>query len=164
MAVEARAWGDFAVAAPSLARTGRDRLDRAGIALLGTLREDGSPRISPVEPVFAEEHLLIGVMPWSLKARDLVRDSRCVLHSAVGALDAGESEFKLYGRALDVDDEVRKARADAWWVSRPRGDARVLSLSVEQAALVEWDLHRGEMTLTRWAPERGTSRVMREYP
>lgn len=164
MAVEARAWGDFAVAAPSLARTGRDRLDRAGIALLGTLRKDGSPRISPVEPVFAEEHLLIGVMPWSLKARDLVRDSRCVLHSAVGALDAGESEFKLYGRALDVDDEVRKARADAWWVSRPRGDARVLSLSVEQAALVEWDLHRGEMTLTRWAPERGTSRVVREYP
>jgi hypothetical protein len=159
-----RAWGEFAAAAPSLARTGRERLDRAGVALLGTVRKDGAPRISPVEPVFAEGHLLIGVMPWSLKARDLVRDSRCVLHSAVSALDAGESEFKLYGRALDVEDDVRDARADAWWVSRPRGDARVFSLAVEQAALVEWDLHRGEMTLTRWAPEVGTSRVMRGYP
>lgn len=164
MAAVPKAWGEFAAAAPSLARTGRSRLERTGVALLGTLREDGAPRISPVEPVFTEEHLLIGVMPWSLKARDLVRDSRCVLHSAVTALDVGESEFKVYGRALDVDDEVRDARPDAWWVTRPRGAARVLSLAVEHAALVEWDLHRGEMTLTRWAPEVGTSRVTREYP
>lgn len=164
MATVSRAWGDFTAAAPSLARSGRERLDRAGVALLGTLRKDGAPRISPVEPVFTERHLLIGVMPWSLKARDLVRDPRCVLHSSVSALDAGESEFKLYGRAIGVDDEVRDARVDAWWVSRPRGDARVLSLAVEQAALIEWDLHRGEMTLTRWAPEVGTSSVMREYP
>ncbi|MGH3020256.1 MAG: pyridoxamine 5'-phosphate oxidase family protein [Gaiellaceae bacterium] len=164
MAVEARAWSDFAAASPSLARRGRERLERAGVALLGTVRKGGAPRISPIEPVFTGDHLLIGVMPWSLKARDLVRDPRCVLHSAVGALDAGESEFKLYGRALEVDDELRDARADAWWASRPRGDARVLSLAVERAVLVEWDLGRGEMTLTRWSPGLGTSRVRREYP
>ena len=164
MAGEARAWGDFAAAAPWLARRGRELLERAGVALLGTVRKDGAPRISPIEPVFTGEQLLIGVMPWSLKARDLVRDSRCVLHSAVGGPDAGESEFKLYGRAVEAGEDLRDARADAWWVSRPRDDARVLSLAVERAVLVEWDLGRGEMTLTRWSPGLGTSRLTRGYP
>jgi Pyridoxamine 5'-phosphate oxidase len=139
VAVEARARGDFAAAAPALARSGRERLGRASVALLGTVRRDGAPRISPIEPVFTGDELFIRVMPWSLKARDLARDPRCVLHSTVGTRDAGESEFKLYGLALDADDELRDARADAWWVSRPRGDARVLSLAVERAVLVEWD-------------------------
>lgn len=157
-------WGDFEAAAPVLAGSGREAFDRAGVALLGTLRKDGSPRISPVEPVFAAGHLLIGVMPRSQKAHDLVRDARCTLHSAVTAPDAGESEFKVYGRAQAADVEVRDARADAWWVSRPREQARVLSLAVERAVLVEWDLKRGTMTVTRWAPETGSSRGSRAYP
>lgn len=157
-------WGDLEAAAPALARSGREAFDRTGVALLGTLRKDGSPRISPVEPVFAAGHLLVGVMPWSHKARDLVRDARSTLHSAVTAPDAGESEFKLYGSANDADAEVRDARADAWWVSRPRGEARVLSLAVELAVLIEWDLQRGEMAVTRWAPETGSSRDSRSYP
>ena len=157
-------WEDFEAAAPSLAGSGRAAFDRAGVALLGTLRQDGSPHISPVEHVFAAGHLLIGVMPWSQKARDLVRDARCTLHSAVTAPDAGESEFKVYGRAQDADDELRGARADAWWVSRPRTEARVISLAVEEAMLVEWELRRGEMTVTRWAPETGIRSDSRSYP
>jgi pyridoxamine 5'-phosphate oxidase-like protein len=143
---------------------GRDRLERVGVALLGTIRKDGSPRISPVEPVFADTVLLLGLMPWSLKARDLARDPRCVLHSAVTAPDAGDVEFKLYGRVCEVEDEVRDARADAWWVSRGRADAWVVSIDIEQAVVVEWDLSRGEMTVVRWSSRAGTSRIAREYP
>lgn len=92
-------WQDLEVAAPEIAQLGRQSLDRAGVALLGTSRKNGFPRISPVEAYFAEGHLLFGAMVWSSKVRDLLRDQRCVVHSAVSGANTGEGEFKLYGRA-----------------------------------------------------------------
>ena len=84
-------WREFETAAPSIAEIGRQRLELARIALLGTLRKDGSPRISPVEPYLSQEHLFFGAMSWSLKTRDLQHDPRCVLHSAITAPDAAEA-------------------------------------------------------------------------
>lgn len=74
-------WGAFERAAPVLARLGRERLERRGLAFIGTLRKDGGPRLSPVEILFVDEHLYVGMMPRSMKARDLLRDARCALHS-----------------------------------------------------------------------------------
>src|SRR6184192_1058619 len=129
-------WGEFEAAAPEVAKPGRKRLEDSRVALLGTLRRDGSPRISPIEPVFAGSHLLLGVMTRSAKASDLLRDPRCVLHSAISDPDAAELELKLYGRVEEAVDEARAIPPDAWWSSRPREDARVYSLRIEQAALV----------------------------
>ena len=67
-------WRDLETAAPEIADLGKQRLDQARVALLATLRKDGSPRISPVEPYLTQGHLLFGAMSWSLKRRDLVRD------------------------------------------------------------------------------------------
>jgi hypothetical protein len=63
-------WAEVEAAAPEIARLGRQRLEEARLALLGTLRQDGSPRISPVEPFFSEGHLLFGAMSWSSKTSD----------------------------------------------------------------------------------------------
>jgi hypothetical protein len=54
-------------------------------------------------------------MMWrSMKARDLQRDARCVLHSAATSADGGGGEFKLYGRAGEIDDlEIRAEYAAA---------------------------------------------------
>ena len=118
-----------------------------------------------MEPFFAGGHLLLGVMARSAKARDLQRDPRCVLHSAVTAPDAGESELKLYGRAEEVQDEaVRSSRPDAWWTAHPPKTARVLSLEIGRAELVSWSLEAGEMTVTGWTPDDGLSEVTRPYP
>jgi hypothetical protein len=104
-------------------------------------------------------------MSWSLKARDLLSDGRCVLHSAVTGPDAGEAELKLYGRASEVGDpQLRESSAETWWAARPPEDARVFSLDIEQAALVDWDLARGEMSLRRWSPTAGSSEITRSYP
>jgi hypothetical protein len=163
--VTAVIWRDFETAAPEIAPLGMERFDRVGIALLGTLRKDGSPRISPVETHLAGGHLVFGAMSWSMKARDLLRDPRCVLHSAVCNPDAGESEFKLYGRAKEVRaPEIRGRCRDAWWASRPPEDARVFSLNIEQAALVSWDIEHGEMKVRKWSPELGFSELKRDYP
>src|SRR5439155_11987857 len=50
-------WRAFAAGAPALAPVARTRLEDTGVALLGTIRRDGSPRISPIGPVFAEDDL-----------------------------------------------------------------------------------------------------------
>ena len=155
-------WSDFERAAPSLARAARARLEATRIALLGTLRRDGSPRISPIEPYFAGDELLLGAMARSLKARDLRRDPRCVLHSAISDPDAGEPEFKLYGRALAV--ETADVPAEAWWRSHPRDAADVFAFGVESASRVGWALERGEMTVTQWSKQGGLKETTRTYP
>jgi hypothetical protein len=157
-------WRELEAAAPEIARRGRERLDAARVAMLGTLRRDGSPRISPVEPYFAEDQLLFGAMAWSLKTRDLRRDPRCVLHSAVTAPDAGETELKLYGRAVEADERTRAACRDGWWVERPRDVVSVRTLAIDEATLIEWDLKAGEMTVKRWSAELGFRRTTRSYP
>ena len=102
-------WQEFAEAAPDLARLGRDRLERQGLALVGTLRRDGSPRISPVEPYFVGEELMLGMMWHSMKALDLLRDARVVVHSATTDREGLEGDFKLYGTAVPRDDPVARA-------------------------------------------------------
>jgi Pyridoxamine 5'-phosphate oxidase len=158
-------WADLEAAAPELARLGRERLEAARVALLGTLDPAGAPRINPVEPCFGAGRLLLGLMAWSLKARDLLRDPRCVLHSAVTDPDAAEGELKLYGSAeLVADAAIRESCPAAWWLERPPGDARVFALGIERAAFVGWDLERSEMTVWSWTLERGARRRSRPYP
>jgi hypothetical protein len=103
-------WVDFAEQCPELAALGEERLRRSELCLLGTLRRNGHPRISPVEPDFVDGELMLGMMWRSPKALDLLRDPRCVIHSVVSDRHGAEGDFKLYGRAVDVQDGVRRAR------------------------------------------------------
>ena len=87
-------WRELELGAPTIARLGMTRLTCPRVALLGTLRRDASPRISPVEPAVAEGQLLIGAMAWSAKVVDLGRDPRYVLHSAVTDPDSGQGRIQ----------------------------------------------------------------------
>ena len=95
-------WQQFASAEPELAALGVAMFGRTGLALVGTLRRDGWPRISPVEPFIADGQLYLGMMWQSVKALDLLRDPRCVVHSTVSDREGSEGEFKVYGRAVEV--------------------------------------------------------------
>jgi hypothetical protein len=158
-------WSEFEAEAPTLARPARARFEATRVGLLGTIRADGSPRISPIEPYFTQNDLLLGAMANSLKARDLARDPRCALHSAISDPDAGEQEFKLYGVVIEVTDKGRReARPDAWWLSHPPDTARVFTLSIDEAASVAWDLEQGRMTVVRWSARSGLEETTRSYP
>jgi hypothetical protein len=157
-------WRELELAAPEIAEPGKARLDETRVALLATLRRDGSPRVSPIEPFFAAGQLLFGAMAWTLKARDLERDARCTLHSAITGPNEGEPELKLYGRAIEADDDLRAACPSGWWTDEPHEAARVFSLSIEEAAFVTWDYEGGEMTVRRWSRETGLKTSRRSYP
>ncbi len=102
-------WNDFAIAAPEIARIGQKLVEKDQLVLIGTIRRDGSPRISPVEPDFANGRLYLGMIWESYKALDLRRDPRCTVHGLVHDRFASEGEFKLYGRAEEVHDLDERA-------------------------------------------------------
>ena len=97
-------WQEFAQQDPELAALGEERLDRNGLVMLATLRKNGRPRISPVEPMFFNGQLYLGMMWRSQKTLDLLRDPRCSVHNAVSDRHGSEREFKVYGRAVEVTD------------------------------------------------------------
>ncbi len=100
-------WDEFAAAAPELARLGEERLRSRELCLVGTLRRDGWPRISPVEPEFVDGELMLGMMWRSPKALDLLRDPRIVVHSTLTDRHDLSGDIKLYGNATPVEDEAR---------------------------------------------------------
>lgn len=95
-------WQKLAQQDPELAALGQERLDRNGLVMVATLRKNGWPRISPVEPLFHNGQLYLGMMWRSKKALDLLRDPRCSVHNTVSDRMASEGEFKVYGRAMDI--------------------------------------------------------------
>lgn len=156
-------WGALQAGAPDLARDGWARFDRTHVALLGTLREDGSPRISPVEPFLIQGQLVFGVMR-SPKWDDIDRDPRVVLHSAVSDINGSEGEFKVYGRAVRTDEPAIRNHQDAWWASRPAEQAAVFTVEITEAVLVRWSLELDRMQTTRWSVGSGASEGTRTYP
>ena len=119
-------WADFAAAEPELAGLGEERLEATGLCMLGTLRKNGFPRISPVEPLLHGGRLYLGMMWQSKKALDLLRDPRCVVHNAHADKSGEDGDFKLYGLARDVRDPeeregyCRALEAKIGW--RPEND------------------------------------------
>ncbi|MEZ0089650.1 pyridoxamine 5'-phosphate oxidase family protein [Streptacidiphilus sp. EB129] len=95
-------WNETEVAAPELAAAVRGRFEAHGMGLMATLRRDGSPRISGIEPLFALGELWLGMMPNSLKGADLRRDPRLALHSATEDKDVTRGDAKIAGRAVEV--------------------------------------------------------------
>ncbi|MEY2432793.1 MAG: hypothetical protein QOC92_2518 [Acidimicrobiaceae bacterium] len=107
-------WKDFSGAAPQTAALFHKRLEKTGMALLATLRSDGFPRISPLEPAISGDRIYLGMMPGSTKSLDLRRDPRCCIHSATEDKDVADGDAKLWGRAVEITEpEERTAYAAA---------------------------------------------------
>jgi hypothetical protein len=102
-------WGELQSAAPELAAKVQARFERDVVALLATVRRDGGPRISGIETSFAGDELWLGMMPGSLKAKDLLRDPRCALHCATVDKNVTVGDSKIAGVARHVEDDATLA-------------------------------------------------------
>lgn len=133
-------WDGFKEAAPELAGKAEQLFEKAGIVYVGTIRRDGSPRISPVEGLITGGELYLGMMWKSLKALDLLRDPRCTVHNAIRDRFASEGELKLHGRARDIQDPDERLRyGDALYAKigwKPEGKQfHLFALDIESAGL-----------------------------
>ena len=94
-------WGEFVGADPAFGHLAQERIERDGLVLVGTLRRNGWPRISPVEPLIVDGRLYLGMMSQSRKALDLRRDPRCVVHThgvGQGGHRGGRQDLRQGGR------------------------------------------------------------------
>ncbi|MBI1277319.1 MAG: pyridoxamine 5'-phosphate oxidase [Anaerolineaceae bacterium] len=100
-------WAEFAHQAPEFAAFGKSRF-ASEVAYLGTIREDGGPRVHPVTPIIGEQ-LFLFMEPTSPKGKDLQRDPRYALHCSVENSGGGGGEFYVRGNAtLTIDPAMRE--------------------------------------------------------
>jgi hypothetical protein len=161
-------WTEFATTAPETAAVFLRRLEATGMALLATLRRDGSPRISPLEPLVGEGRLWLGSMPGSTKSADLRRDPRCCLHSATEDKEVKDGDAKLWGNAVEaVDDSERRAFAaavkeatgkdldampggfDLFWVDITAASAVQLGADGQHLRITAWEAGGAERVIER---------------
>ena len=141
-------WQEFEAGAPDLAELARREFERHGMVLVGTLRKDGSPRISCVFPCFLDGELYLGMMWRSRKAVDLQRDSRLVLHNPISTNQGDEVEVSLQGRAVEIDDQKTRRRyveAASEWEGR---DFHLFSVDIESVGMIRYE--RGEQHVKVW--------------
>lgn len=140
-------------------------------AVLATIRADGSPRVSGIDPFVVDGELCIGSMDGARKAQDLARDPRMALHAIPwesrrtkeGAADPGDADAKLTGRAVPVTDPDDQARVLRWFKDErgfePPPGGELFTIDIESLVVVSVDGE--ELVIDRWTAADGRRTVRR---
>jgi hypothetical protein len=148
-------WCELAEQAPRLAELGRRRLEEPGVVLVGTIRRDGTPRISPVEPLLWSGDLWLSMLFKSRKAGDLIRDPRVLVHSIVTGRDGGLGEYKIRGWAVEAppgpvrDGYAAEVRSRLGWEPTP-GRFHLFSVDIQDVTFIRYEDASGDQYVTRW--------------
>jgi hypothetical protein len=157
-------WHDVEAEVPELAERVRARFDLHGLALMATLRADGSPRISGVEPLFAAGELWLGMMDASRKGADVRRDPRLALHAATADKQVTSGDAKIAGRGVEVLDDDVKASFLAQFAEHngyapPPGTFELYTLDIAEISTLIPD--GDHLVIEWWRPGEGAHRIER---
>jgi len=142
-------WEEFERAEPELAAFGRERM-RGRIVYQATLRLDGGPRVHPVSPWIGAGLLCVSFRDTSMKLREVARDARYALHTALPWEDHGGDfgEFMARGKL------ERIAASHPAVIARPGRPPYALvhyACSIDEAVVTEYS--DDEMPVyRRWKP------------
>jgi nitroimidazol reductase NimA-like FMN-containing flavoprotein (pyridoxamine 5'-phosphate oxidase superfamily) len=164
-------WSDFEHAEPELATRAHAIFSATTNCVLATIRADGSPRVSGIDPFFLDGELWIGSIPGSRKGADLRRDPRLALHGIPwesrrvkeGRPDPGEGDAKVTGRAVPIDDpaEVRRIFeiyfADLSYDTPDDGE--LFRIDLDSVVMIR--VEDPELVIDRWTPTEGATTVRR---
>jgi pyridoxamine 5'-phosphate oxidase-like protein len=156
-------WAEFAAEQPDMAAFVQGRFAADRHALIATLRKDGSPRISGVEPDFTRGELWAGMMLDSLKSRDLRRDPRFALHcmsTTASVTEAGDA--KISGTAefwTDKTDYLKELYERTGWMP-DGGELDLFRFDVTE--VVQLTVEGDGMVVLSWHEGRGTRRVVKK--
>jgi Pyridoxamine 5'-phosphate oxidase len=152
-------WSELEDAQPRLADLARRRLIEPGVLLVATIRRDGTPRLSPVEPYLLDGDLWLSMMWGSTKAADLRRDPRLLVHNIIASRDGADGEVKVRGTArAEHDPAVWRRYAGAvagslGWTPTP-GRFHLFAVDIDQVTVVRYDPASGDQHATLWPPGR----------
>jgi hypothetical protein len=160
-------WDEYEHEQAALAELGRRLFASAGVVLVVTIRYDGTPRLSPVEPLFWRGELWLSMGWGTRKVQDLERDSRVLVHNVVTNREGTGGEYKLRGYALaehdpDVNENyAREVSRTLGWNPVP-GRFHLFRVDVEEVTYIRWDPSNNDQFVSRWPSRtefvrRGTS-------
>ncbi|MEV0252465.1 pyridoxamine 5'-phosphate oxidase family protein [Nocardia sp. NPDC050712] len=159
-------WSEFVQEAPKIAAVFERRHQATGhLCMLATVRADGSPRISPIEPRVFEGMLVLAGMPNTTKFKDLERDPHFCLHTATVDPMVGDGDAKLFGTVTDLPDkrlherfaqalfdesgfDIRGQEFDHFYVADLTG-ASCIELAEEKLAITIWKPGQGERVVRK---------------
>ncbi len=149
-------WADFVADAPALSARVQERFAIRKHKTLATVRKDGSPRISGIEVEFAAGEIFLGMMPDSVKLRDLVRDPRLAVHSPTddppnGRPRAWPGEAKIAGQAAEVD-----------FPGAPVEGARQFRVDITEVVFTHLNEAGDRLVVESWHPGKGMTQVERQ--
>ena|SRR5882757_29042 len=152
-------WSELREDHADLADLGEQRLIAPGVVLVATIRRDGTPRVSPVEPLLLDGQLWLSMMLGSTKAHDLLRDQRVLVHNIVTSRDGVAGEFKVRGRAQLIEDEARLQRYVAA-VGEQLGHRMIVGrfhlfiVDIHDVTFIRYDSETGDQYVARWPDAR----------
>jgi hypothetical protein len=156
-------WDQIVREAPELAAAVQARFDAHRHKVLGTLRADGSPRLSGIEATFRDGELWLGMMPDSLKALDLRRDPRLALHSATVDPELVEGDARISGLAVEATGagamEALVEGDDRHEGGAPAG--HVFRVDVTELMLIKIGDPADHLVIETWHEGRGVERIER---
>lgn len=153
-------WNGFEQQAPELARAIHERLTATLHCILGTLRADGSPRLTGLEAHFGNGELWLAMMPDSRKTDDLRRDQRFSLHSAPD-VSMVDGDAKVNGVVVSVDDEpTRAAFAATLAQPPPSSEFALFRAELTDASLARVD--GDHMVIDSWRDGAAPRQVRRQ--
>jgi hypothetical protein len=152
-------WSEVEQRQPRLADLGRRRLLDPGVVLVATIRRDGTPRLSPVEPFVLDGILWLSMLWQSAKAADLIRDPRVLVHGVVTSRDGRDGEFKLRGAARSETDAGVQRRyaaavAQALGWNPEVGRFHLFAVNIDHLSYLRYDEPTGDQYVTQWPPGR----------
>jgi nitroimidazol reductase NimA-like FMN-containing flavoprotein (pyridoxamine 5'-phosphate oxidase superfamily) len=141
----------------------RDHLEKASLYWLSTVRPDGRPHVTPLISVWRDGALYFCTGPSEQKARNLARNSHCILTTGGNALDEG-LDIVVEGDAARVSDDAELQQiADAYeskygsdWQFEVRDGAFYQeglsdgALVFEVAPATAFGFRKDEYSQTRW--------------
>lgn len=173
-------WQTFHDDAPALADEVRARFAANTHHVLGTLRTDGTPRLSGTEVFFWRGEIVAGSMPRARKALDLQRDPRCAVHANPSDPEMRGGDAKFDADAVEVLGADRRQFFTEW--SRqyaaehgdggpdggPAGEAEwdddgshLFRFDLRQVVLTRTDAEAGTLTVALWQPGEGVRHMTR---
>ena len=149
-------WSEISDRQPALGAVMNRLLIEPRVLLIGTIRRDGTARISGVEPLVLDGDLWLSMMSDSPKRRDLARDPRIVLNSVITSPDPG-AEIKVRGTAQAVAEPGRQERYAAavqeqiGWQPLV-GQFSLFVVEVADVTYVGFEPGSGDQHVARWPP------------
>jgi Pyridoxamine 5'-phosphate oxidase len=149
-------WAKFEATAGDLGTLVRQKLVDPGLVLVATVRGDGTPRVSPVNPHVWDGDLCLSLASMTRKAVDVRRNPRVLVHNVVSRVDGSDGELKLRATAVpetdpDALDGFAAAVKERTGWAPPAGSFDLYRLDIDDVTFIDrQDRPAYAPGVTRW--------------